>query len=250
MLVEIGHIEAIFRYPVKSMRGEQLDCAELGWHGLAGDRRFALRRINDRGDFPWLTAGKLPELLRFAPVRRGDNVRAEAPTHVRTPDGAEMPIFSEALAADVGRRHGAPVEMMQLKHGVFDDAPISVIALDTVREIARLAGQSPDARRFRPNILVRPLRPVAFQESDWLGGVLTFGEGNDAPAVGVTTHDVRCAMVNLDPDTAASAPEMMKAIVRANDNNAGVYGTIMRPGRIGAGQRVFLRAAAGKIERG
>jgi uncharacterized protein YcbX len=37
MLIEIGHVEAIFRYPVKSMGGEQLEVAELGWHGLEGD---------------------------------------------------------------------------------------------------------------------------------------------------------------------------------------------------------------------
>ena len=55
-----------------------------------------------------------------------------------------MPVFGEDLAAEVGRRYGAPVEMMQLNHGIFDEASISVIAFDTVREICRLAGQSPD----------------------------------------------------------------------------------------------------------
>lgn len=56
MTIEIGQIKAIFRYPVKSMAGEQLDSANLGWHGLDGDRRFAFRRIADKGGFPWLTA--------------------------------------------------------------------------------------------------------------------------------------------------------------------------------------------------
>ena len=51
MLIEIGHVEAIFRYPVKSMGGERLEVAELGWHGLDGDRRLALRRIDDRSGF-------------------------------------------------------------------------------------------------------------------------------------------------------------------------------------------------------
>jgi uncharacterized protein YcbX len=48
MTVEIGHVEAIFRYPVKSMAGEPLEAAELGWHGLEGDRRLALRRLEER----------------------------------------------------------------------------------------------------------------------------------------------------------------------------------------------------------
>src|ERR1043166_213330 len=174
MLTEIGQVEAIFRYPVKSMGGERLDVAKLGWHGLDGDRRLAFRKIDDRSGFPWLTASKLPDLLLFAP-RREDNAQGELPTHVRTPDGEEMPVFGEDLATEIGRRCGAPVEMMQMKHGIFDDASISVIASDTLDEIARLAGRRLDVRRFRPNVLVRSLRSVPFQEDDWVGGVLSFG---------------------------------------------------------------------------
>jgi uncharacterized protein len=243
MLVEIGHLEAIFRYPVKSMRGESLDAANLGWHGLDGDRRLAFRRMNDRSGFTWLTASKLPDLLRFAPLRREDGADGGLPTHIRTPDGQELSVFGEDLATEVGRRFGAPVQMMQLDRGTFDEATISVIASDTVREIARLAGLSPDVRRFRPNLVVRLLRPGAFQEDEWLGGVLSFGEGDDAPAIAVTMHDVRCSMVNLDPDSATPAPEMLKAVVRANQNNAGIYGAVTRIGRLAVGQTIFLRAA-------
>jgi len=76
MLVEIGHVEAIFRYPMKSMGGERLEVANLGWHGLEGDRRLAFRRIDDRSGFPWLTASKLPDLLLFAPDRRENGAHA------------------------------------------------------------------------------------------------------------------------------------------------------------------------------
>jgi uncharacterized protein YcbX len=117
-----------------------------------------------------------------------------------------------------------------------------VIASDTVREIGRLAGRSPDVRRFRPNVVVSLLREAAFQEDEWLGGVLSFGEGDDAPAISVTLPDVRCSMVNLDPDSASSAPEVLKAVARANDNNAGIYGTVTRIGRLAVGQAVFLQA--------
>ncbi len=248
MLIEIGHVEAIFRYPVKSMRGERLEVAELSWHGLDGDRRLAFRRMDDRSGFPWLTASKLPDLLLFAPQRGEDG--ADLPTHVRTPDGEEMPVFGEDLATEVGRRYGAPVQMMQLKHGIFDEASISVIASDTVREIGRLAGRSLDVRRFRPNVAVRLLRSLPFQEDEWLGGVLSFGEGDDAPAITVTMRDERCSMVNLDPDTASPAPEVMKAVVRANQNNAGIYGAVTRIGRLAVGQTILLRAATEKRERG
>jgi uncharacterized protein YcbX len=270
MLIEIGHVEAIYRYPVKSMGGERLAAATLGWHGLEGDRRLAFRRMNDRSGLPWLTAVKLPDLVLFAPDRREasapedstpknaaleNGAHEDLPTHVRTPDGEVMPVFGEDLAAEIGRRYGASVQMMQLKQGIFDEASISVIALDTVSEIGRLAGRSLDVRRFRPNVVVRLLRPGSFQEDDWVGGVLSFGEGggegdgevDDAPAIAVTQRDVRCAMVNLDPDTASPAPEVLKAVVRVNENCAGIYGTVTRTGRLAVGQTIFLRGATGKV---
>src|SRR6266700_302424 len=255
MPIEIGHVEALFRYPVKSMGGERIEVAELGWYGLEGDRRLAFRRMDDRSGMPWLTASKLPDLLRFAPHRREngateDAAQGDLPTHIRTPDGEVMPVFGEDLAAEVGHRYGAPVQMMQLRHGIFDEACISVIASDTVREIGRLAGRSLDVRRFRPNVVVRLLRPAPFQEDEWLGGVLSFGEGDDAPAITVTMRDVRCSMVNLDPDSANPAPEVLKAVVRANQNNAGIYGAVVRIGQLAVGQTILLRAATEKRERG
>jgi hypothetical protein len=252
MLIEIGQVEAIFRYPVKSMGGEPLEVANLGWHGLEGDRRLAFRRMDDRSGMPWLTASKLPDLLLFSPQRGEDGAAGHVPTHIRTPDGEALPVFGEDLAAEVGRRYGDPVEMMQLKHGIFDEATISVIASDTVCEIGRLAGRSLDVRRFRPNVVVRLLRPVPFQEDEWLGGVLSFGkkDDDDAPAITVTMRDVRCSMVNFDPDSASPAPEVLKAVVREHQNTAGIYGAVTRIGRLAVGQTIFLRAATEKKERG
>jgi uncharacterized protein YcbX len=253
--IEIGQVEAIFRYPVKSMRGEPLEAANLGWHGIEGDRRLAFRRMDNHSDFPWLSASKLPDLILFTPQRREGDSRedgaADLPTHIRTPDGEEMPVFGEGLAAEVGRRYGAPVEMMQMKHGIFDDASISVIASDTVREIARLAGRTLDVRRFRPNVVVRLLRPVPFQEDGWLGGVLSFGkkDDDDAPAITVTMRDVRCSMLNLDPDSASPAPEVLKAVVREHQNTAGIYGAVTRIGRLAVGQTIFLHGGGTDLSR-
>jgi uncharacterized protein len=170
--------------------------------------------------------------------------------HVRTPDGAELPVFGKELAADIERRYGAPVEMMQLRHGIFDEACVSVIASGTVSEIGRLAGRNLDIRRFRPNVVVRLLQPGSFSEDGWVGGELSFGEGDDAPAIAVSMRDERCAMVNIDPDSAGIATEVMKAVVRANQNNAGIYGAVTRIGRLAVGQSVFLRAAAEQRELG
>jgi uncharacterized protein YcbX len=241
MPIEIGHVEAIFRYPVKSMAGERLEQVTLGWYGLDGDRRLAFQRIDNRSGMPWLTASKLPDLVLFTPLRDGNGAMRDLPTHVRTPEGKEMPVFGEDLASDIGRRCGAPVHMMQLRHGIFDEACISVIASETVNEIGRLAGQSLDIRRFRPNVVVRLLRPIPFQEDKWLGGVLSFGEGANAPAIAVTMQDERCSMVNIDPDSASIATEVMKAVVRRNQNNAGIYGAVTRTGQLTVGQAIFFR---------
>ena len=239
--MEIGRIEGLFRYPVKSMGGEPLAAATLGWHGLEGDRRLAIRRLADRGGFPWLTAGRLPELILFAP-RRDPHAEPDAlPGHVVTPDGEALPVFGEALAAEIARRHGAPVELTHLKHGVFDDATVSLIASGTVAAISGFAGVGPDVRRFRPNVVIRLHDGHPFQEDAWVGRVLAFGDGENAPAVAVTMRDIRCAMVNLDPDSAAADPAVMKAVVRANQNGAGVYGTVTRAGRLSVGQAIHLR---------
>jgi len=235
--VEVGRIEAIFRYPVKSMRGEPLEAVTLGWHGLEGDRRLALRRLVDQGGFPWLTASTLSELVLFTP--RGQNGDA-LPTHIHTPEGEEMPVFGNALAAYIERRHGSPVQMMRLNNGIFDDASISVITTDTAREICRAAGQNTDVRRFRPNLVVRPSPAPPFAEDGWVGGVLTFGEGDEAPAVTVTTRDLRCVMINIDPDDGSRASEVLKAAARLNQSHAGIYAAVTRSGRVAVGQTVLL----------
>jgi hypothetical protein len=79
-----------------------------------------------------------------------------------------------------------------------------------------------------------------------LGSVLSFGEGDDAPALTVTMRDLRCSMVNFDPDSAAPAPEIVKAVVRANQNHAGVSGAVPRIGRLALGRSIVLHAAAEK----
>ena len=75
-----------------------------------------------------------------------------------------------------------------------------------------------------------------------MGGVLSFGDGDAAAAISVTMRDLRCSMVNIDPDTASSAPEVLKAVVRATQNTAGVYGAVTHIGPVAVGQTLFLHA--------
>lgn len=245
--MELGKITAIFRYPVKSMAGELLDVATLGWHGLEGDRRFAFRRLADKSGFPWLTASKLPQLLLYKPVRLDSNAKSKngelLPTHVRTSEGKEYELWSDELRDDISSRLGSDVELMNLKHGVFDESPISIITLGTVRGVGRESGRgsdSCDVRRFRPNVVIETNRAELFEENSWVGRTLMFGEDDRRAAVGVTMRDERCVMVNFDPDTAERDSEVMKTVVRLNENYAGVYGTVVSVGELRVGQVVTL----------
>ena len=244
-MIHVGHVREIVRYPIKSMAGIATESAMLGWHGLEGDRRFAFRRIGADGGFPWLSASRLPELLLYEPAGVDVSSGEPLPTHVRTPAGSQLELRSPALNAEIGERFGSEVELMQLKHGIFDEATVSVIRLATIAAIGRESGLGDlDRRRFRTNILLETESAEPFREDAWVGGTLVFGndEASDlgGPAISVTMPDLRCVMVNLDPDTAAKDARVMKTVVRLNQNNAGVYATVLRTGRISVGDRVNL----------
>jgi uncharacterized protein YcbX len=239
-MIEIGHVREILRYPVKSMAGTTTESAFIGWHGLAGDRRFAFRRVGDDNGFPWLSASRLPELLLYHPVGIDERTGESLPTHVRTPDGSELELGSAELNAQVSEHFGMGVELMMLKHGIFDEAAVSVINLATIEGIGREAGLKLDHRRFRANLVVETELNEPFLEDGWVGGTLVFGEGATRAVVSVTLRDLRCVIINLDPETSEASASVMKTVMRLNENNAGVYATVVRTGAIRVGDRVSL----------
>ena len=240
MIIHLGHIHELVRYPVKSMAGMPTDSAFLGWHGLQGDRRFAFRRLNDKSGFPWLTASRLPQLLLYKPLGIDEKTEEPTPTHVSTPEGINLALGSVELQDNVAEKLGSAVELMKLKHGIFDEASVSVINLATIAGIGREAGQNLDTRRFRANIVIASEATEPFLEDNWIGGRLVFGDNEDGPMVSLTMRDPRCVMINFDPDTAQQDPRIMKAAVKLNDNNAGAYGTVARTGQLSVGQAVSL----------
>jgi uncharacterized protein YcbX len=233
-MTPIGRVCELAKYPVKSMAGTLLDSADLGLHGIEGDRRFAFRRVGDGGGFPFLTAGRFPELLTYQPV--GEPL----PTHVRTPSGAELEIRGDELRDEIARRSGHAVELMMFKHGIFDDGTLSIISATTIDAICAEAGVNVDRRRMRMNVVLETDGLAPFGEDAWIGATLVLGDA----VVSVTARDERCAMVNIDPDTGARDPRVMKAVVRMNGNYAGVYATVVRAGGIRIGQTVHLVRAA------
>ncbi len=239
MSKEIGQIKAIFRYPVKSLAGIHLDRVGLGWHGLNGDRRFAFRRVADQSGFPWLTGSRLPELLLYKPIGEAE-VDKDLPTHVRTPEGAELELAGDELRDEISQRHGSPVQLMRLNHGIFDEAAVSLINVVTVREIEREANRRLDVLRFRPNIVIESHSVEPFAEDHWVGKTLRFGSDDNGPAVSITMRDLRCVMINLDPETAEADSNVMKAALRLNANHAGVYATVICPGELRIDQKIYL----------
>ncbi len=237
--IELGIIAQLFRYPVKSMRGLSVNSATLGFHGLAGDRRFAFRRIAETGGFPWLTAGRMPSLLLYQPLEQNEG--EAVPTHVQTPEGRVLELRSEELRQELSQRFGKELEVMQLQQGIYDEASVSVISASTIQGIAADLAMDLEVCRFRPNILLETKETRAFCEDDWVGGTLVFGDPEQGPAIHITLRDFRCNMINLDPDTVAQNPAIFKAVVQKNEGNAGVYATVVRTGELTVGQKVTLQ---------
>src|SRR5262249_51340728 len=194
----------------------------------------------DNSGFPWLTASRFPELVLYVTVGLDGDGEDPSPAHIRTPEGINLALESEELQNSIAQRFGSGVELMKLKHGIFDEACVSVINLATISAIGREVGEDLDTRRFRANIVIATDATEPFREDSWIGGRLVFGTGDAGPAVNITMRDERCMIINLDPDTAKHDPRVMKAVVRLNKNNAGAYGTVARTGRLRVGQSVSL----------
>ncbi len=233
----LGHIQTITRYPVKSMAGVQLKSVRLDWNGLAGDRRFGVHRIGDNGGFPWISASKLPELLLYQPCEFSDSSEELFPTKIRTPSGALFDTLGEELRSDISNKLGFDVELMKLKHGIFDDSPISLIANETISHVCEYAKVAVEPMRFRANIVVSLIDPFPFAEDDWIGNVIRFGK---EASIYATKRDLRCKMIGLDPASASYQPAVLKSAVELNENHAGVYGTAISTGLISIGDEVML----------
>jgi uncharacterized protein len=228
----VGRVAALFRYPVKSMAAEELDGADVSWHGLAGDRRWAFIRAGQvRSGFPWLTIRERPELAHYRP-RFAEPDRPNASlTLVRTPYGGEFEVADPALAAELG----PGVRVIKCDRGVFDTMPLSLLSTQTLAGLGRLAGTGLVAGRFRPNLLVDACARD-FPEDAWVGRVLRIG----GLRMRVDHRDKRCVVVTVDPVTLRRNPAILRAIARERGARLGVYGSAAEPGRVAVGDTVEL----------
>lgn len=231
--VLVGRVAAVYRYAVKSMAAEPLDEVEVSWNGLSGDRRWAfVRPDQERNGFPWLTLRERNDLNDYRPTWT-DPARPDASAVVvRTPAGAQFEVTSPVLAAELG----PAVRVMKLARGAFDTMPLSLITTRTIDSIGALVGADLNVLRFRPNLVVEPLRDGEYPEDAWVGRSLTIGHAS----IRVNARDKRCVVVNVDPITGLRDPTPLRAIADHRDMCLGVYGSTLRPGRVAAGDAVLL----------
>jgi uncharacterized protein YcbX len=232
--VVVGRIAGLFRYPVKSMAAEPVDAIDVGWHGLAGDRRWAFIQGGlERSNFPWLTIRERAEMWQYTPSFVEPERVEVSRTVVRTPSGRELDVIDPELAAELG--FGARV--IKQNRGVFDMMPLSLLSTQSIAALEGMVGASLVPRRFRPNLLVEAAGDGAFQEDEWVGSVLRVGE----MTMRVDQRDERCVMINVDPSTGARDASVLKTVGRERQACFGVYGSVVAPGRVAVGDPVVLR---------
>lgn len=222
----IGRVVALRRFPVKSMGGESLEAAELGWTGLVGDREHAFVRTANTSDFPWLTGRQVPAMLLHRATWDGRRV------HVMCPDGAMHDVTDPALATALEAAAGEPVRHLWLRRGCYDAMPISILTTALLAAISQAHGAALEALRFRANILVETDGSV--DERVWAGATLAIGETR----VRADWPIPRCAMITIDPATSARTPALQRTVAERFGNMAGIYGAVAAPGRMRVGDAV------------
>jgi uncharacterized protein YcbX len=251
-------ISEIWRYPVKSMLGEQIDQANVGPSGVEGDRRWA---VVDAETNVSLSAKRYPDLLRCRAWTIGGEVI------IRFPDDRELPVHSGDVANELSDLLGRQVAMLsadaletiqhefptavtegkgepflyESKTETFVDcAPLQLLTTATIRELQRLLPASNIHRaRFRPNFLVET-DEIGFIENDWVNKDVVLG----TMQCQVYDHTRRCIMVshvqkNLPRDT-----EVIRTILKHNEGRSGVALRTPESGVVRRGDRVEVRAAA------
>ena len=237
-LVDVATVMHVYHYPVKSMRGQSLVEAKVGWHGLAGDRRFAFARTDDTSGLPWLSARELPALICYEASFVEPSYPNKSPIIVKTLSGRILPLESRELLQELEELYQGSLRLMQLWRGTFDSMDVSLISYNAIRALSQTAGQALELERFRPNIVVEALDGNPYPEDEWIGQLLAVGSGVDASQIRVNRKDLRCSIVNLDPKTAERGPDILAVVAKNRRNLLGVYGSTERPGTIRVGHMV------------
>ena len=234
----VGRVAGLWRYPVKSMGAEALAEAEVSWHGVAGDRRWAFVRSGVvQSGFPWLTLRERVGLNHYRPSFAEPDRPDKSATVVQTPSGVEFDVADPALGADLGP---GGLQVIRQDRGIFDTFPLSLITTRTIAGLGAMVGAPLDVRRFRPNLLVEADGDAAFPEDAWVGRVLRIG----TLRMRVDKRDGRCVVITIDPETSERDPAILRAVAQERQGCLGVYGTTMEPGRVAVNDPVLIESLA------
>lgn len=268
-----GTIVSLWRYPVKSTMGEELNAAEITKGGLLGDRAYAFVDSSDGKVASAKNPRKWPHLFEFraalaaAPETGGKT----PPVRITLPDGvivnSEQPdlnqILSNVLKREVtldaialpnprgteaeeywpdieGLEHRDTVTDFGLPEGTFFDA--AVVHLLTTATLDRLGALYPqgrfEARRFRPNIVVETANNEKdFAENAWIGQILAIG---DAVRLSITGPCARCVMTTLPQGDLPRDIGILRTAAQHNRANVGVYASVLQGGKVRRGDSVRL----------
>ena len=251
-MTTIGTVESLWRYPVKSMSGEAVTEAFMGFSGFYGDRCYAFKNSTARKGFPYLNANVQQQMLRYRPQFRyaeralrppnlteamsiapGVNPANADPEDlmldVVTPSGGTVAVDDPALIEMLGEglRGENHLTLVRSDRALTDCRPVSLISLQTVRQVEVELGIPIDKRRFRANVYLNLASDYGFAEDELVGRRLRIGSH---AVIMVLERDPRCKMISLDPDTGEHNPKVFRKVVQAHGNFAGVYCAVLVEG--------------------
>jgi uncharacterized protein len=258
----VGRVDSLWRYPVKSMRGEELAEAYVGFSGVYGDRLYAFRSSASPTGFPFLTGREQEEMILYRPrfrhpdkaVKPANLTEAESISpgltplfvnstdlgvDVETPSGEMLAVDDPALIRRLAERIGvAPsLALLRSERAMTDCRPVSLFSVQTVQRLGEEIGGPIDKRRFRANVYVDLGSAAGFGEDGFVGRTLRLGS---KAVISVLERDPRCKMITLDPDTAEPRPEILRKVARDHDGKAGVYGAVLVEGMVRQGDEIEL----------
>jgi uncharacterized protein YcbX len=256
----IGALETVCRYPVKSMAGEELEAAFVGFAGLMGDRAYAFVRAPGPKGFPWHTGREQEDLVLYRPLYR-DGAAATLPVEVEksfamapgvspvfpeaaafavevaTPGGRTLPVGSPELKAELEERGGHQVELRFSERSLTDCRPVSLFGNATATALGEELGMRLDRRRFRANFYADWGDGRPYREDELVGRTLQVGE---RLRLAVLERDPRCKMITLDPDTGREEPAVLRHVSKAHGGMAGVYAAVLVEGVVRKGDPIWL----------
>jgi len=258
----VGTVESVWRYPVKSMRGEELNEIFAGYAGVYGDRLFAFTSSASPTGFPFFTGREQRQMIRYRARYRhpekaaqpanwseaqklSPNINpisasaADLMIDVETPDGKTFaiddPELIDHLRANIDDKH--QLTLLRSEKAITDCRPLSIFTVQSAQRLGEETGVNVDKRRFRANVYLDLASSEAFAENQFVGKSLRIGSN---VVISIVGRDSRCMMIILDPDTAEKTPAILKQVARAYEGMAGVYGAALTEGIIRKGDTVEL----------